>query len=112
MRNGRVSKLGGVTGTRVGCTGGDTRNATYRNRGSHAEAIEILYDPDRISYGDEQRRVAAGRCALTRLPALAIQRERAGITLKPDRSSRPAAIREERSGFEYQVDSRRWKNVR
>ena len=47
-----VRKLDGVTGTRVGYTGGDTPNATYRNHGSHAEAIEILFDPDRISYRD------------------------------------------------------------
>ena len=47
-----VRKLDGVIGTRVGYTGGDTPNATYRNHGSHAEAIEILFDPDRISYRD------------------------------------------------------------
>ena len=47
-----IRKLDGVTGTRVGYTGGDTPNATYRNHGSHAEAIEILFDPDRISYRD------------------------------------------------------------
>jgi peptide-methionine (S)-S-oxide reductase len=45
-----VRKLDGVTSTRVGYTGGDTPNATYRNHGSHAEGIEILFDPDRISY--------------------------------------------------------------
>ena len=39
-----------MSGTRVGYTGGDTPNATYRNHGSHAEAIEILFDPERISY--------------------------------------------------------------
>ena len=47
-----IRKLDGVSGTRVGYTGGDTPNATYRNHGSHAEAIEILFDPDRISYRD------------------------------------------------------------
>src|SRR6185312_17517428 len=47
-----VRKLDGVTGTRVGYSGGDVPNATYRNHGSHAEAIEILFDPDRISYRD------------------------------------------------------------
>ena len=47
-----IRKLDGVTGTRVGYTGGDTPNATYRNHGAHAEAIEILFDPDRISYRD------------------------------------------------------------
>jgi peptide-methionine (S)-S-oxide reductase len=47
-----IRKLDGVIRTRVGYTGGDTPNATYRNHGSHAEAIEILFDPDRISYRD------------------------------------------------------------
>src|SRR5450755_2657079 len=47
-----IRKLDGVTGTRVGYTGGETPNAIYRNHGSHAEAIEILFDPDRISYRD------------------------------------------------------------
>src|ERR1700757_2987422 len=49
---GLIRKLDGVVGTRVGYSGGDTPNATYRNHGSHAEAIEILFDPDRISYRD------------------------------------------------------------
>lgn len=40
----------GVLSTRVGYTGGKTPNATYRNHGSHAEAVEIVFDPDRISY--------------------------------------------------------------
>jgi peptide-methionine (S)-S-oxide reductase len=40
----------GVISTRVGYTGGDVPNATYRNHGTHAEAIEILYDPQKISY--------------------------------------------------------------
>ncbi|HEY2447187.1 MAG TPA: peptide-methionine (S)-S-oxide reductase MsrA [Rhizomicrobium sp.] len=40
----------GVVSTRVGYTGGDVPNATYRNHGSHAEAIEIIFDPARISY--------------------------------------------------------------
>src|SRR6202043_694630 len=47
-----IRKLDGVTGTRVGYTGGDTPNATYRNHGPHAEAIEITFDPARISYRD------------------------------------------------------------
>jgi peptide-methionine (S)-S-oxide reductase len=42
----------GVISTRVGYSGGDTPNATYRNHGSHAEAVEIVFDPDRISYRD------------------------------------------------------------
>ena len=40
----------GVLRTRVGYTGGNTPNATYRNHGSHAEGIEIIFDPARISY--------------------------------------------------------------
>ena len=40
----------GVVSTRVGYTGGDTPNATYRNHGTHAEAIEILFDPTATSY--------------------------------------------------------------
>jgi len=40
----------GVISTRVGYTGGDVPNATYQNHGTHAEAIEILFDPARISY--------------------------------------------------------------
>jgi len=40
----------GVLSTRVGYTGGDVPHATYRHHGSHAEAIEIVFDPARISY--------------------------------------------------------------
>ena len=40
----------GVISTRVGYTGGEVPNATYRNHGTHAEAIEITFDPSRISY--------------------------------------------------------------
>src|SRR5262245_29762618 len=40
----------GVISTRVGYTGGNTPNATYRNHGRHAEAVEIIFDPARISY--------------------------------------------------------------
>lgn len=40
----------GVLSTRVGYSGGDVANATYRNHGTHAEAIEIVFDPQRISY--------------------------------------------------------------
>ncbi|PSJ38069.1 peptide-methionine (S)-S-oxide reductase MsrA [Allosphingosinicella deserti] len=45
-----IRKLPGVVATRVGYSGGDVPNATYRNHGSHAEAIEIRYDPDVTSY--------------------------------------------------------------
>ncbi|MFD6415353.1 peptide-methionine (S)-S-oxide reductase MsrA [Streptomyces sp. NPDC060194] len=47
-----VRKQPGVVATRVGYSGGDTPNATYRNHGDHAEAIEILFDPSRTSYRD------------------------------------------------------------
>ncbi len=40
----------GVISTRVGYSGGDVPNATYRNHGTHAEAIEIVFDPQQISY--------------------------------------------------------------
>ena len=40
----------GVISTRVGYSGGDVENATYRNHGSHAEAVEIIFDPAQISY--------------------------------------------------------------
>ena len=42
----------GVLSTRVGYAGGDVDNATYRNHGTHAEAIEIVFDPAKISYRD------------------------------------------------------------
>jgi peptide-methionine (S)-S-oxide reductase len=45
-----IRKLPGVEATRVGYTGGDVKHATYRNHGSHAEGIEILFDPEKISY--------------------------------------------------------------
>jgi peptide-methionine (S)-S-oxide reductase len=47
-----IRKLPGVLTTRVGYTGGAVPNATYRNHAGHAEAIEIVFDPDRISYRD------------------------------------------------------------
>ena len=40
----------GVLKTVVGYSGGDVQNATYRNHGTHAEAVEILFDPEQISY--------------------------------------------------------------
>ena len=40
----------GVLSTRAGYTGGNVPNATYRNHGTHAEAVEIIFDPGRISY--------------------------------------------------------------
>jgi peptide-methionine (S)-S-oxide reductase len=40
----------GIISTRVGYSGGNTPNATYRNHGTHAEAVEIIFDPAKISY--------------------------------------------------------------
>lgn len=45
-----IRKFPGVESTRVGYSGGDVANATYRNHGTHAEAIEIVFDPAVISY--------------------------------------------------------------
>ncbi|MFL6730945.1 MAG: peptide-methionine (S)-S-oxide reductase MsrA [Sphingomicrobium sp.] len=45
-----IRKLPGVLMTRVGYSGGNVANATYRNHGNHAEAIEIVFDPGKISY--------------------------------------------------------------
>jgi peptide-methionine (S)-S-oxide reductase len=47
-----IRKLPGVLATRVGYTGGTVENASYRNHKGHAEAIEIVFDPERISYRD------------------------------------------------------------
>ena len=47
-----LRKKDGVISTRVGYSGGDVPNATYRNHGSHAEAVEIVFDPARIGYRD------------------------------------------------------------
>jgi len=47
-----IRKRPGVIATRVGYTGGDVANATYRNHGTHAEAIEITFDPAQVSYRD------------------------------------------------------------
>ena len=45
-----IRKRPGVISTRVGYSGGDVPNATYRHHGTHAEAIEITFDPDVTSY--------------------------------------------------------------
>ena len=47
-----IRKRPGVLSTRVGYTGGDVPNATYRHHGTHAEAIEIVFDPEQTSYRD------------------------------------------------------------
>ena len=43
-------KQPGVISTRVGYTGGEVKNATYRNHGNHAEAIEVVYDPSKTDF--------------------------------------------------------------
>lgn len=45
-----VRRLPGVISTRVGYSGGDVPNATYRNHGSHAEALEVIFDPGKLSF--------------------------------------------------------------
>ena len=45
-----LRRFPGVRATRVGYSGGDVPNATYRNHGTHAEAVEILFDPRALSF--------------------------------------------------------------
>ncbi len=45
-----IRELPGVTSTVVGYTGGNVKNATYRNHGTHAEAIAVTFDPEKLSY--------------------------------------------------------------
>jgi peptide-methionine (S)-S-oxide reductase len=45
-----VRRMPGVISTRVGYSGGDVPNATYRNHGTHAEAIEIIFNPSQLSF--------------------------------------------------------------
>ena len=45
-----IRRQKGVVATRVGYTGGDVENATYRNHGTHAEGIEIIFDPEQTSF--------------------------------------------------------------
>ncbi|CAD5992154.1 peptide-methionine (S)-S-oxide reductase MsrA [Agreia sp. COWG] len=47
-----IRKRPGVLSTRTGYSGGDVANATYRNHGTHAESLEIVFDPSQISYRD------------------------------------------------------------
>ena len=47
-----IRRQPGIVATRVGYSGGDVPNATYRNHGTHAEAIEIVFDPAQTSYRD------------------------------------------------------------
>ena len=53
-----VRKMPGVLSTRVGYTGGDVPDATYRNHAGHAEALEIVFDPAQLGFciqGDPER---------------------------------------------------------
>src|SRR6476659_2012048 len=45
-----IRKMPGVISSRVGYSGGEVPNATYRNHGSHAEAVEIVFDPAKLSF--------------------------------------------------------------
>ncbi len=47
-----IRKLPGVVSTRVGYSGGNVPNATYRNHGTHAESIEVIFDPARMEFRD------------------------------------------------------------
>jgi peptide-methionine (S)-S-oxide reductase len=47
-----IRRMPGVISTRVGYSGGEVDNATYRNHGNHAEAVEIIFDPEKISFRD------------------------------------------------------------
>ena len=47
-----IRRMPGGVSTRVGYSGGDVANATYRNHGTHAEAIEIVFDPEKTSFRD------------------------------------------------------------
>src|SRR3954453_8884287 len=47
-----LRRRAGVISTRVGYTGGENDHPTYRNHPGHAEAVEIVFDPERISYRD------------------------------------------------------------
>ncbi len=47
-----IRKLPGVVSTRVGYSGGDVPNATYRNHGTHAEAVEIVFNPAKLAFRD------------------------------------------------------------
>ena len=47
-----IRRFPGVVSTRVGYSGGDVPNATYRNHGTHAEAIEIIFEPEKTSFRD------------------------------------------------------------
>ncbi len=47
-----LRRFPGVISTRVGYSGGDVPNATYRNHGMHAEAIEVIFEPEKTSFRD------------------------------------------------------------
>ena len=50
-----IRRQPGVISTRVGYSGGDVKNATYRNHGTHAEAVEIVFDPTKTSFRKHPR---------------------------------------------------------
>ena len=101
-----IRKQPGIVSTRVGYTGGDVPNATYRNHGTHAEGIEIIFDPAVTSYrnileyffqihdpttknrqghdiGTQYRSVIFAQSAAQRATAEALVRELSGARLWP-----------------------------
>ena len=73
-----IRRYPGVISTRVGYTGGDVPNATYRNHGTHAEAIDIIFDPSQLP-----RRTGAAawqtRGSRQRSAAMSATRQRTGV---------------------------------
>ena len=80
-------RLPGVISTRVGYTGGDVDNATYRNHGTHAEAIEITFDPHKTSFRD----LLAEQLATNPAAPGVADEEVAGIDVDLDATINPAA---------------------
>jgi Peptide methionine sulfoxide reductase len=68
-----IRKMPGIVSTRVGYTGGDVKNATYRNHGTHAEGIEVIYDPAIMSY--RKLTILPPRTAKAMIKARAIVRQ-------------------------------------
>src|SRR5262245_7553061 len=70
-----VRHFPGVVSTRVGYSGGDVKNATYRNHGTHAEAIEIIFDPNKTTFRSSSSfRSTTRRRAIVRATTMAASR--------------------------------------
>ena len=72
-----IRRMPGVLSTRVGYSGGDVPNATYRNHGTHAEAIELVFDPSILSYRQVLEALAAEHSAADALAAAELAYSRA-----------------------------------